>query len=75
MADDEEEYDDYGSSYSESEAMKSRSEFNKGIHMEADKGCRPTDDYGGRKQGGGSRSDYNEYGWRGWDNEDDEDTF
>ena len=73
MADEDE--DDYWSSYSESDAMKSESEFNKGIHMDADSGCKSSDDYGGRKHGGAGRGDYNEYGWRGWDNEDDENTY
>ena len=75
MFEDDDEGDDYAENYSESDDMKSESEFNKGIHMEADSGCKPADDYGGRKQGGAGRGDYNEYGWRGWDNEDDEDTF
>jgi hypothetical protein len=71
----EEEFEEYQEEYSESDGMKSESEYNEGIHMDADKGCKSHDDYGGRRNGGGSRGDYNDASWRGWTNENDEDTF
>jgi hypothetical protein len=73
------EEDDYAEEYSESDGMKSESEKMAGGHMRADHGCKDYDDYGGKHQGGSSRSEYNKGNWHRWDgseaNADDEDDY